>query len=181
MTMLQDLEVPEPTQAPQVFEREISEWLTFEDTGINRADLGEPTLWRVLVLPKQPKRMSRGGIALPSQAVDAEIHLNYIGQVVAMGPLAGKSEKFQNPEWMPPRDRAEHEWRTQEREREQATMGYEMRRVPRFLWDVKVGDWVIFGRYAGQVTTFKDVRFLTVNDDDITQVIQGPEGFRVYV
>lgn len=152
-----DSAVADVREAPTVFGREITEWVTFADTGLTHDELPQPTLWRVLVLPKQPKLMSRGGIALPMQAQEVEMHLNYIGQVVAMGPLAGKSPKFENPDW-------------------NSTPG-----VPRYLWNVKVGDWVIYGRYAGQIKQYKGVRFLTVNDDEITDVIRSPDGFRVYV
>lgn len=154
--------VAEVQEAPTIFGREITEWVTFADTGLTYDELPQPTLWRVLVLPKQPKLMSRGGIALPAQAQEVEMHLNYIGQVVAMGPLAGKSAKFENPDW-----------------REDGHIP--LPNVPRFLWDVKVGDWVIYGKYAGQIKFYKGVRFLTVNDDEITDVIKSPDGFRVYV
>ena len=105
--------------------------------------------------------MSKGGIALPDAAMDGEAHLNYIGRVVALGPLAGKSEKFQNPYWDPLDD------------------GEAIAR--RYLWDVKEGDWVVFSRYAGQRKEFNGVKLLTVNDDEILDVIDGPEGFRIYV
>lgn len=152
------IHVPDVSAAPQVFERGFSEFATFEDVGLKLEELPKPTLWRVLVLPKQPKKMSAGGIALPTMAVDAERHLNFIGQVLALGPLAGKSDKFLNPDWQP---------------------GHYDK--PRWLWDVKVGDWVVYGRYAGMAKEFKGVKLLTVNDDEITEVISGPDGFRVYL
>lgn len=156
--------VPPVSDAPEVFERNISEFASFEDMGIKLDELPRPTLWRVLVLPKQPKKMSSGGIALPTAALEAERHLNFIGQVLALGPLAGKTEKFENPDWTP-------------------GFGdyYMANNIPRWLWDIKVGDWVVYGRYAGMAKEFKGVRLLTVNDDEITEVISGPDHFRVYV
>lgn len=165
----EDFDVPEPMQAPEVFERDYSEYMSLEDTGLKPEDLPEPTLWRVLILPKQPKRMSKGGIALPGSAVDAEIHLNYVGQVLKLGPLAGKSEKFENPDFRAVNDGTASDPKMYESI------------PPRFLWNVKPGDWVIFGRYSGQVVTYKDVRLLTVNDDEIVQVIKSPDGYKVYV
>ena len=138
------------SSVPSVFARETLEWVTFEETGIKREELGTPSLWHVLIMPKQPKKMSAGGIALPAQAQEVERHQNYIGQVVAMGPLAGLSDKFKDP-------RGVHRW------------------------DVKIGDWVIYGRYSGMHKRFKDVEFLTVNDDDITDIIPSPSGWKVHV
>lgn len=170
------------TTPPTMFERELTEAMSFEDTGLNLEELPQPTLWRVLVLPRQPKKMSKGGIALPETAQEAETHLNYIGQVLALGPLAGKSEKFQNPEWMPPRDRADTAQRYASALTEIARFGHELPKAPRFLWDVKVGDWVLFGRYSGMVITYKGVRLLNLNDDDITEILpHGPEHLKVWV
>ncbi|MCC6475126.1 MAG: co-chaperone GroES [Burkholderiales bacterium] len=124
--------------------------MDFSETGIDPDDIPEPTIWRVLVFPKQPKRMTASGIALPSMAQSVERHLNYIGQVVAMGPIAGKSERFRRPDGT-------------------------------LAWDIKVGDWVIYGRYSGQHVEYQGVELLTVNDDDITMRIKNPAGFRVYL
>lgn len=147
---------------PQMFAREQLEWMEFKDTGIEAKDLPVPTTWHVLIFPKQPKKMSSGGIALPEQAQDVEMHLNYIGQVVAMGPLAGKNEKFENPDYR-------YDVTTMEA------------LTPRYLWNVKVGDWVIYGKYSGMHKTFRGVRLLTVNDDDITDIITSPADFKVYI
>ena len=102
----------------------------------------QPLLWRVLICPIQPRKLTKGGIALPSSVQDGEEHLNYIGRVVSLGPLAG--DKW--PE----------------------------------KWAVKEGDWVTYGRYAGQRMEWKGIKLLAVNDDEILGVIEGPEGFRVY-
>ena len=187
LAAVSDDDLPEVSEAPQIFEREFSEWMTLDDTGLKLEDLPKPTLWRVLVLPKQPKRMSRGGIALPDQVTDAEMHLNYIGQVIALGPLAGKSEKFQNPDYNVPPNllKAYHKELMEGGPAWDDFDGWMAKQmtpsIPRYLWDVKVGDWVIYGRYSGQPTSFRGVKFLVVNDDEITQVIAQPDGFRVYV
>jgi co-chaperonin GroES (HSP10) len=162
-------EVAPVSDAPEVFERSISEFASLTDLGIKLDELPRPTLWRVLVLPKQPKKMTASGIALPTAALEAERHLNFIGQVLALGPLAGKTDKFQNPEWQPTfiNSLGFREARTPEQ--------------PRWAWNIKVGDWVVYGRYAGMAKEYKGVRLLTVNDDEITEVIDGPDNFRVYV
>lgn len=147
------------TVVPTMFSRNITNFQTFDDTGLKLDELPQPTLWRVLVLPMQAKKMSAGGIALPESATEAEGHLQYIGQVLAVGPLAGKSDKYQNPEWYGP--------------------GYFD--IPRWLWDVKVGDWIMYGRYSGLKITLKEVTLLMVNDDEIISKIDRPDGYRVYI
>ena len=140
---------------PQTFVREQIDWMDFAETGLTYKELGKPTLWRVTIFPKQPKRVSKGGIMLPVSAQDAERYLNNIGQVVALGPLAGRSEKFQDPRW----------W---------------VRLWRRFTWNIKVGDWVIYGRFSGQKTEYKGTLLITCNDDDIIEKIESPEHYRVY-
>jgi co-chaperonin GroES (HSP10) len=46
-----------------------------------------PLGWKVILMPKQGKTMSEGGIDV-SAASDAEEHLNYIGQILDMGEAA---------------------------------------------------------------------------------------------
>lgn len=123
-----------------------------------------PLLWRVLVMPVQPRKKSAGGLILTTTTQENEAHLNYIGKVVAIGPLAGKSEKFLNPEW------EEGPW----------SPGSPKANLPQYLWSVKVGDWIVYGRYAGQRMECRGVKLLMVNDDEILGVIADPEGFRVY-
>lgn len=76
-------------------EAEGEDYLTDDVLAKRLQDAPQPGMWRVLIRPRPPKRMSAGGIALPGQAQDAESHLNYVGQIVAIGPIAGKSPKFE--------------------------------------------------------------------------------------
>ena len=142
-----------------------------DDTEIDLAAIRKaikPLLWRVLICPVQPRKLSKGGIVLPDAAQDAEEHLNYIGRVVSMGPLAGKSEKFLNPDW--------REWRDSENKDPRAGLDVRLR----YLWSVKEGDIVVYGRYAGQRMEWKGVKLLTVNDDEILAVVDSIMSFRVY-
>lgn len=127
-------------------------WVNAEDVDFPEG-MPSAELWRVLVMPMQPRRMSRGEggaqIALPTMVADAEQHLNYIGLVVDMGPLAGKHEKFTH-------EGANH-------------------------YRVKEGDWVIYGRYSGQKIEFRGVKLVMVNDDEILGIVKDREGFRVHV
>lgn len=142
-----------------------------EDIGDMEVPPGCPEsfLWRLLIMPAQPRTMSKGGIALPTKVMEAEEHLNYIGKVVNIGPLAGKSEKFENPEW------------------KQYWGGPGSDRMPdqpvpqRYLWDIQVGDWVIYGRYTGQKCWFRGAKMIFVNDDEILGKAKGgPTGFKIY-
>lgn len=120
-------------------------WLNPEDVKIPDG-APEPVLWRLLVVPVQPRRQSKGGIVLPDETREAEEHLSYIGKVIALGPMAGKK-----PEW------------------------------PEGAYDVKVGDWILFGRYSGQKIEYQGVKFLFLDDDNVLGKCSGPEGFRIYV
>lgn len=45
----------------------------------------------------------------------------------------------------------------------------------------EVGDWVVYGRYAGQRLEYRGVRLIVVNDDEILAVAADPETLRIYV
>lgn len=48
------------------------------------------------------------------------------------------------------------------------------------LPQLKPGDWVIYGRHAGQRVEYKGVKLLLVNDDEKLMKIRSPEGWRIY-
>jgi chaperonin GroES len=52
---------------------------------------------------------------------------------------------------------------------------------PAGSYDIKPGDWVVFGRYAGQKFEFKGVKLLLIDDDAIMAKADGPDGFKVYI
>lgn len=139
--------------------RSLENWVNPDDV---EAPEGLPAmmLWRVMVMPVQPKKVSKGGILLPEQSRDAESHLQFVGKLVAMGPLAGTSGKFVRPglwNWL------------------------------RFVlggateYGLKVGDWVIYGRYSGQRVEYKGTRLILMNDDEIIARATSVDGFKVYV
>lgn len=45
----------------------------------------------------------------------------------------------------------------------------------------KVGDWVIYGRYAGQVLSYKGTKLLMINDDEVLGIAPDPEALKIYV
>lgn len=108
-------------------------------------DLPQPLYWRVLIAPTRPKEVSKGGIVLALANQEAQDILNFIGRVIAVGPLAGKHERL-------------------------GGTGTEV--APFFP---KVGDYVAFGRYAGQRLIHKGVKMLLCNDDEILAAVPNPE------
>lgn len=53
-----------------------------------------PKLWRVLICPVRPKQKTASGLVIAQSAQDAQKVLNYVGKVVALGPLAYADERF---------------------------------------------------------------------------------------
>ena len=106
----------------------------------------QPLYWRVLVRPKQPAKMTKGGIALPQETRIAEGYRNYVGQIVAAGGEAFQSERFAREKRLP-----------------------------------KVGDWCVYGRYAGQRLEYRGELLIVVNDDELLCVAPDPESLRIYV
>lgn len=111
-----------------------------------------PQFFRVLIMPVRPQTVSKGGIVIPEEAQKAQRYLTYVGQIMAAGPQAFDPSRFTRNE-RPLDDSA----------------------LP------KVGDWVIYGRYAGQRIECMGVRLLVVNDDEILAVVQDPTVLRVHV
>jgi co-chaperonin GroES (HSP10) len=116
-------------------------------------DLPVPLYWRVLIKPIPPKKMSRGGIAIPMSAQESQNVLNYLGQVIAVGPMAGTSEKL-------------------------GARGDGVSRADGFP---KKGDYVTYARYQGQRVTHRGVRMLFINDDEILAVVPNPDTLQVTV
>ena len=121
-----------------------------------------PSIWRILVAPCIPRTMSKGGIELPHAVREAEEHLNYLGRVVHIGPLAGRSPKFHII------TKRLLYWLTA------GAFGWVS------AWDYKVGDLILFGRYNGQKIFFKGARLVMMNDDEVIGRADSPKGFKIY-
>ena len=120
-------------------------------------------LWGVIVAPCVPRTTSKGGIELPHAVREAEEHLNYLARIVHMGPLAGHSSKYHIIT-----NRFLY-WITG------GAFGWAS------AYTYKVGDLVIFGRYAGQKMFYKGARLVLLNDDEIRGHAESPKGFKIYV
>lgn len=128
-----------------VFDNSASQWSNDYDAQMPQ-DVPNPLLWRILVAPRRPRRKTDSGILIADAARHNEQLVQHVGQVVAMGELAFKSDVFKD-----------------------------MQNIP------KVGDWVVYGRYAGQPMIYKDYRFLIVNDKELLMTVSNPEDLRVYL
>lgn len=108
-------------------------------------DLPQPMYWRILVAPVRPKEVSKGGIVLAMAHQEAQEILNFLGKVVAVGPMAGKHERLGGSGTEP---------------------------APNFP---KIGDYVAYGRYAGQRMLHKGVKLIIINDDEVLAVVPNPD------
>ena len=45
----------------------------------------------------------------------------------------------------------------------------------------KVGDYVVYGRYAGQPMTYKGKKLLTINDDEVLCTVSDPSSLRIHI
>jgi len=131
-------------------------WINPEDINIPPG-IPQPVLWRMLVAPIQPARMSRGGIALPDAAMDDTEHLTYLGKVLAQGPQVGMK-----PEWLIPDPDAP------------------IAGMVKSTYDIKVGDIVIFGRYAGMRLEYRGIKLVLLDDDAVMAKAESMEGFRIF-
>lgn len=152
----------EMTEHERMAREDIGGWLNPEDLQIP-AGMPQPQLWRMLVAPIQPRRQSKGGIHLPDAAVDNQEFLTNVGKVIACGAMVGRK-----PEWL--------RW---PRWAGVPVLGWFAR--PQQLYEIKVGDWVVFGQYAGMRFEFKGVKAILLNDDEVLAKAEGPEGFRIYI
>lgn len=131
---------------------ETGQWMNPEDIKIPK-DMPQPQLWRILVAPIKPESKSKGGIVLPDASLDNVEILTNICKVLAVGPMAGKK-----PEWLV------------ERGGKMVSM-----------WDIKVGDLVVIGQYAGQRFEFRGLKAILLNDDEVLAKASSVAGFRVYL
>ena len=104
------------------------------------AGLPQPTGWRIVVLPFQPKRVTKGGVHIADTAAERQHLATVCGLVLAMGPDCYTDKK----------------------------------RYPRGPW-CKIGEWVMFARYAGSRFKIEGGEVRILNEDEILATIQDPE------
>ncbi len=112
-------------------------------------DLPRPLFWRLLVTPLKPREVTRGGIVLAQANQEAQDILNFMGKIVAAGPMAGKHERLGG-------------------DGVNTAAGFP-----------QIGDYVAYGRFAGQRLIHRGIRLICLNDDEILAVIPNPETVQV--
>lgn len=76
-------------------EQDAIDWVNDERVPLpNPATLVTPFGWKILVMPMRPATISKGGILIPQVRQDTDQYLNYVGRVVALGPLAYKATRW---------------------------------------------------------------------------------------
>ncbi len=110
--------------------------------------------WKVIIRPKEGKTLSAGGIDV-SAASDAEAHLSYIGEVLALGEAAFTARTKSGIDMSA--------WKVRP----------------------QVGDWIIHTPYAGmrlRRTGAADEQWLILmNDTDVQAIIDDPGDFYSWV
>lgn len=106
--------------------------------------------------------VTAGGIILPSSVSRREIAASVVGTVMAMGPDCYTDPAPKLPEGLPPNA--------------PITVLAARPRFPSGPW-CKIGDTVLFARYAGKRFKIEDVEFRMLADDEITATI--PVGAKV--
>lgn len=120
-----------------------------DDGNVVTIKLPRPIGWKLLVRPRQAKKMSSGGIVLATETSESEEAMTFIGQVIAIGEAAFKAT---------------------------TQGGIEM---DQFMTVPQLGDWVVYAPFAGQKMRVRgdDSIFLLLNDTEIQGLVDNPEDY----
>lgn len=89
--MLEDLGVEFMGDA----DRDALDWTNNESRKLPEpGEVLEPFGWKILVMPMRRESITKGGIILAQVTQDTDMYLNYIGRIVAVGPLAYRHSKY---------------------------------------------------------------------------------------
>lgn len=114
----------------------------------------KPLFWHVLIEMPNPEEKTDSGIILTGDIQEANLHMNPVGQVVELGPMAFKTKTSGGNDYSIHKD------------------------------DVTVGTWVLVSRKIGVPVKTKDGKFYQlVNDYEILAVLTPEEAknVRAYV
>lgn len=87
--------LPAELGAADALEQDAIDWTNDETRPLPEiGEVCEPWGWKILVMPMRPRSVSKGGILIPQTRQEIDLYLNYVGRVVALGPLAYKHQKY---------------------------------------------------------------------------------------
>lgn len=86
----------EPEYAPPPGEVD-EDWSNSADVPLPRSeDIFMPGFWQVALMPRRAPARSKGGVILPDVYRSQEQWLNYVGEIIALGPLAYRHKKYRD-------------------------------------------------------------------------------------
>ena len=143
---ISEKEIPKLRNAlTEKYKIEEKEPLNPENIQKQKAQLPDPSGWRLLVLPFTPKEKTKGGILFSQEQLDKARIATTCGYVLKMGDLAYQDKDKFNKPWC------------------------------------KVGDWVMFARYAGSRLPIEGGEVRIINDDEVLGTIKDPESVLHYI
>lgn len=116
---------------------------------ITSSDVPDPTPlpelcgYTLLVRPVRVKEKTKSGVILPDSAQEDLKYLTNVSRVLAIGPYAFKSDKFDQGSW--------------------CANG-----------DIKVGDYVLHGKYDGEKILYKGVSLSIIKDVNVKMRVGDP-------
>lgn len=149
---------PVKIQVPQI---DIGGATTSKSDDLDTLYLPDPVGHFMLVALPDVEAQTAGGIIIPETVTDRERAASVVGTVIAMGPDCYLDPVPELP--LPPSGVA-------------VTVAIARPRFPSGPW-CKIGDTVLFSRYAGKRFKSAGVEFRMLNDDEITATI--PAGAKV--
>lgn len=115
----------------------------------------DPIGWQVLVLPRQPKKVSAGGIILTDDTQAADEVKTCCGQIVALGNLCFQAK---------------------------TKAGLDLTQLNPMP---KVGDWIVYSYYAGIPFPVKDgdeiLNYKLITDTEVRGVTYDPQALVSYI
>ena len=104
-----------------------------------KANLPQPTGWRMLVLPFKMNEKTKGGVFLQQETIERQQLGSQCGNVLGKGADCYQDkDRFSQGPWC------------------------------------KVGDWVVFARYAGSRIEIEGGEVRLLNDDEVLATVQDP-------
>lgn len=127
--------------------------LGYEFPEVEDRQIPTPLFFRVVVVKMAPKKQSAGGIVFSDTTKEAEDYAIFVGKVLRLGSMAFKGKMPSNGLDMSEESNAPKE-----------------------------GDYVLFGKYAGQKIELQSgATLILLSDDELTGTTNDPSAYRMYI